>query len=64
MSLIRNWANSLLIAPLSANTLAKISNGLCDNLLTCIVRAWDYEKKFVVAPAMNTYMYENEFTGK
>jgi len=30
---LRKWADLLLIAPLSANTLAKISNGLCDNLV-------------------------------
>ena len=53
----------MLIAPLSANTLGKISNGLADNLLTCIVRAWNYkEKPLVVAPAMNTCMFENPIT--
>ncbi len=30
---LRKWADILLLAPLSANTLAKIANGLCDNLL-------------------------------
>lgn len=30
---LRNWADVLLIAPLDANTMAKIANGLCDNLL-------------------------------
>lgn len=38
---LRRWADVLVIAPLSANTLAKISNGFCDNLLTCVVRAWE-----------------------
>ena len=32
---LRRWAHLLLIAPTSANTLAKIANGLCDNLLVC-----------------------------
>jgi phosphopantothenoylcysteine decarboxylase len=32
---LRRWAHVLLIAPTSANTLAKIANGLCDNLLVC-----------------------------
>ncbi|CAD7936207.1 unnamed protein product, partial [Amoebophrya sp. A25] len=31
-----------LIAPLSANTLAKLAGGLCDNLLTCCARAWPW----------------------
>jgi len=33
---LRKWADLLLIAPLSANTMAKISNGICDNLLVCL----------------------------
>lgn len=59
---LRKWADIMVIAPLSANTLAKIAGGLCDNLLTCIVRAWDYSKPLFVAPAMNTFMYNNPFT--
>ena len=38
---LRRWSNLLVIAPLSANTLAKIASGLCDNLLTSVVRAWE-----------------------
>lgn len=38
---LRRWADLLLVAPLSANTLAKFSNGICDNLLTSVVRAWE-----------------------
>lgn len=30
---LRNWADLIVIAPLDANTLAKLANGLCDNLL-------------------------------
>ncbi|KAL7116494.1 hypothetical protein ACP275_03G008200 [Erythranthe tilingii] len=56
------WADIMVIAPLSANTLAKIAGGLCDNLLTCIVRAWDYSKPMFVAPAMNDLMWTNPFT--
>ena len=59
-----NLADALVISPLSANTLAKISTGLCDNLLTCVARAWRFKKPFVVAPAMNTYMYEHPITEK
>ncbi|CAA3021178.1 probable phosphopantothenoylcysteine decarboxylase [Olea europaea var. sylvestris] len=59
---LRRWADIMVIAPLSANTLGKIAGGLCDNLLTCIVRAWDYSKPFFVAPAMNTLMWNNPFT--
>ena len=63
---LRKWADLFLIAPLDANTLAKLSNGMCDNLLTCVVRAWDLEniksKAIVIAPAMNTAMYKHPFT--
>ena len=59
---LRRWADVFIIAPLSANTLAKVANGMCDNLLTCIVRAWDFRKPLIVAPAMNTYMWESPFT--
>ncbi|CAF1069143.1 unnamed protein product [Didymodactylos carnosus] len=62
---LRNWADICLIAPLDANTLAKLSNGLCDNLLTNVVRAWDIRNKLLfLAPAMNTYMYEHPLTRK
>jgi len=38
---LRKWAHLLLIAPLLANTLAKVSCGFADNLLTSVIRAWD-----------------------
>lgn len=76
---LAKWADLFLIAPLSANTMAKISNGICDNLLTCVARAWRFGEKnvfdsgcldvgvigkisFVVAPAMNSFMYTHPLT--
>ncbi|MBI2064925.1 MAG: phosphopantothenoylcysteine decarboxylase [Candidatus Yanofskybacteria bacterium] len=59
---LRNWADTLVIAPLSANTLAKMANGIADNLLTSIVRAWDRSKKVIIAPAMNTHMWDHPAT--
>ncbi|KAK9028832.1 hypothetical protein V6N11_025970 [Hibiscus sabdariffa] len=64
---LHRWADLMVIAPLSANTLAKylqlqIAGGICDNLLTCIVRAWDYSKPMFIAPGMNTLMWRNPFT--
>jgi len=60
----REWADILVIAPLSANVLAKLANGYCDDLLTNIARAWDFNKKIIVCPAMNTKMYEHPITHK
>ena len=38
---LRRWSDLLVIAPLSANSLAKMTAGLADNLLLSVVRAWD-----------------------
>ncbi|XP_068740314.1 phosphopantothenoylcysteine decarboxylase-like isoform X1 [Montipora capricornis] len=59
---LRRWADLMVIAPLDANTLAKISNGLCDNLLTCTLRAWDVKKPLLFCPAMNTFMWQHPIT--
>ncbi len=56
------WADVLVVAPCTANTLSKLSVGICDNLLTSCVRAWDHNKRMIVAPAMNTQMYNNQPT--
>jgi phosphopantothenoylcysteine decarboxylase len=61
---LRNWAEVFAIAPLDANTMAKLAVGLCDNCLTCVWRAWDPAKPVVLAPAMNTLMWEHPFTRK
>ncbi|KAJ7966296.1 Phosphopantothenoylcysteine decarboxylase [Quillaja saponaria] len=61
---LSRWADIMIVAPLSVNTLGKIAGGLCDNLLTSIVRAWDNSKPLLVAPAMKTFMWNNHFTGQ
>jgi len=59
---LKDWADVLVVAPLTANTLAKIANGIADNLLTCTIRAWKAENPIVVAPAMNTDMWNHPVT--
>ncbi|HTM63284.1 MAG TPA: flavoprotein [Gammaproteobacteria bacterium] len=56
---LRRWADCMLTAPLDANTLAKITHGFCDNLLTSVIRAWDWQRPLLLCPAMNTFMWEN-----
>ncbi|XP_034129550.1 phosphopantothenoylcysteine decarboxylase [Drosophila guanche] len=56
------WADLMVIAPLSANSLSKIATGICDNLVMCVVRAWNLEKPLLFAPAMNTRMYDHPIT--
>jgi phosphopantothenoylcysteine decarboxylase len=56
---LRDWADILVLAPLTANTMAKMCSGICDNLITSVTRAWDFQKPIVFAPAMNTLMWHN-----
>jgi phosphopantothenoylcysteine decarboxylase/phosphopantothenate--cysteine ligase len=53
-------ADILVIAPLSANTLAKLAHGLADNVLTQLVLA--FRGPVLAAPAMNARMWENPAT--
>jgi len=55
-------ADLMVIAPATANTIAKIATGLADNLLTSIVLAT--KAPVLMAPAMNVNMYENPITQK
>lgn len=52
-------ADVMVIAPVTANTIGKLANGICDNLLTSIACA--FRKPILLAPAMNTGMWENCF---
>jgi len=52
-------ADIFVIAPATANTIGKIANGICDNLLTTTACA--FTKPFLIAPAMNNNMWENKF---
>lgn len=61
---LRRWADCVLLVPLDANTLAKLANGIADNLVTCIMRAWELNgtKPVLVCPAMNTAMWVHPVT--
>lgn len=59
---LRRWADLLVVAPLDANTLGKFALGLADNLLTSLFRAWDFARPVVLAPAMNTLMWDSPVT--
>ena len=57
---LANAADLMLIAPATANVLAKLAHGLADDMLTTVTLAAHCPK--LVAPAMNTHMLENPIT--
>jgi phosphopantothenoylcysteine decarboxylase len=59
---IRKWADCLLVAPASADLIAKASNGIADNLVLSVLRAWDFSKPCLLCPAMNTFMWDHPVT--
>jgi len=54
---LAKWADIFVIAPLTANTISKLANGICDNLLSTTFCA--FTKTVLLVPAMNVDMYEN-----
>lgn len=57
---LANWADVFVIAPATANILAKMTHGLADDLLSSTILA--AQCPVIVCPAMNTGMYENPVT--
>lgn len=53
-------ADILLIAPATANIIAKLANGIADDMLSSVALAT--KNQIIIAPAMNTNMYENPAT--
>ncbi|EME49701.1 hypothetical protein DOTSEDRAFT_40861 [Dothistroma septosporum NZE10] len=58
------WANLLVLAPLDANSLAKMLHGHTDNLLLEVLRSWNVSKKILLLPGMSSLMWENPMTKK
>ena len=54
------WADLMIIAPATINTIAKIAHGFADNALTTLVSA--LRSRLILAPAADVDMYENKFT--
>ena len=53
-------ADLVLVAPATANIIAKTASGICDDLLSCVISATN--APVVFCPAMNTNMYKNRIT--
>ena len=54
---LANWADVILIAPTTANTIAKMANGICDNLL--LATYFSAKCKVIIAPAMDLDMFKH-----
>ena len=60
---LRKWADVMVIAPLSANSLATLAAGAAPSLLACVARAWPIgAAPLLLAPAMNSLMWEHPAT--
>jgi phosphopantothenoylcysteine decarboxylase/phosphopantothenate--cysteine ligase len=58
---LADWAQIVVVAPATADIIAKVANGLCDDLLsTVLCTCWATPTLW--APAMNTRMWENPAT--
>jgi phosphopantothenoylcysteine synthetase/decarboxylase len=55
-------ADLLLIAPATANVMAKLAHGIADDALTCIALALNPNAKLLIAPAMNGKMWQHPAT--
>lgn len=55
-----DWADCIVVAPATANTIAKLSVGIADDIVTSTLLATEIPK--FIAPAMNVHMYENKRT--
>ncbi len=58
------WADIMLIAPATANFIAKAAAGIADDMLTSIFLAINYNVPIMISPAMNTEMWDNPITQK
>lgn len=59
---LRRWADLVVVAPASADLISKASCGISDNLVLCVLRAWDFKKPILLCPAMNTFMWNHPVT--
>lgn len=54
------WADVILVCPATANTIAKMNHGICDNvIMDTLLVASGLGRRIIVAPAMNTHMWES-----
>ncbi len=64
ITLSQKWADAIFVYPASADTINKLAAGIADNLLGALFLANNFQKPFVVSPAMNSNMFLHPATQK
>ena len=62
INLAQNWADLIISYPCSADTIARLSSGLADDLFGAVCLANNFQKPLLLAPAMNTQMFMHKAT--
>lgn len=58
------WADLLVLAPITADNLAKMIHGIADTFLLEVLRSWDTAKRILLVPGMSVHEWENPTTKK
>lgn len=61
---LMRWADAIVVAPATANFINKAAQGVADDLVQTLFMAHDFNKPFLIAPAMNASMYTHPVTQK
>lgn len=56
------WADLMVLAPIDADTMAKMLAGIADTFLLEVLRSWDVSNKILLIPGMSTHMWKNPVT--
>ena len=56
---LTKWADKIIVAPATANSISKFSNGIADDLASSLMLAVRDVSRVYIVPAMNTFMYKN-----
>jgi len=59
---LTKWADLTIVCPATANTINKIAHGIADSLITSLFLAHDWNKPYLIVPAMNSAMYNHPAT--
>ena len=61
---LTKWADLAIVCPATANIISKLAHGIADDCISTLFLAYDLEKPFLIAPAMNQNMYNHPATRK